>query len=78
MQTWRELESSRSREFFPHELGCEPHSYIPGPAMEQGSVVEAKAERFVVGNVCQDSLNGKPKFYSSFAGHILRPELKNT
>lgn len=45
--------------------------------MEQGSVVEAKAECFVVGNVCQDSLNGKPKFYSSFAGHILWPELKN-
>lgn len=33
MQARRELESSRSREFFPHQLGLEPHSYIPGPAM---------------------------------------------
>lgn len=76
MQTWRELESSRSREFSPHQLGWDPHSYIPGPATEQGSVVEAKAKCFVVGNVCQDSLNRKPKFYSSSAGHILGPELK--
>jgi len=78
MQTWRGLQYSRSREFSPHQLGWEPHSYIPVPAREQGSVVEAKAECFVVGNVCQDSLNRKPKFYSSFAGHILGPELKTT
>lgn len=76
MQTWRELESTRSRAFSsPHQLGWEPHSYIPGSATEQASVVEAKAECFVVGNVCQDSSNKKLKFYSSSAGHILGPEL---
>lgn len=75
MQTWRGLESFRLREFSPHQFGWEPHSYIPDIATEQGSVVEAKAECFVVGNVCQDSLNRNPKFYSSCAGHILGPEL---
>lgn len=75
MQTWRELESSRSRAFSPHQLGWKPHSYIPGSATEQASVVEAQAKCFVVGNVCQDSLNRKPKFYSSSAGRNLGPEL---
>lgn len=39
MQAWRGLESSRSREFSPYQLGWDPHSYISGPATEQGSVV---------------------------------------